>query len=216
MAATSDHKWALITGVSAGGLGDALAAELMSRGINVIATALELDMLDYLRPPSTGASPVALEKLQLNVTDSTSIAAATTEASRITNGKLDYLFNNAGYGYMMPLLDADVAAVKRNFDVNVFGLLAVTQAFFPLLREAKGVVVNQCSIAGLSATVSALSWILLGFEECRGEVERYVEGGVEAVWRQGKLDLTLEHIRVQLQCMLTLARVADVMERSSR
>ena len=152
MAATSDHKWALITGVSAGGLGDALAAELMSRGINVIATALELDMLDYLRPPSTGASPVALEKLQLNVTDSTSIAAATTEASRITNGKLDYLFNNAGYGYMMPLLDADVAAVKRNFDVNVFGLLAVTQAFFPLLREAKGVVVNQCSIAGLSAT----------------------------------------------------------------
>ena len=49
----------------------------------------------------------------------------------------------------MPLLDADAAAVAANFDVNVFGLLGVTQAFFPLLRHAQGVVVNQCSIASL-------------------------------------------------------------------
>ena len=54
------------------------------------------------------------------------------------------------YGYMMPLLDAPLADVRRNFEVNVFGLLAVTQAFFPLLRAAGGRVVNQSSIAGLS------------------------------------------------------------------
>lgn len=51
---------------------------------------------------------------------------------------------------MMPLLDADIANVKQNFDVNVFGVLAVTKAFFPLLRAAGGMVVNQASIAGLS------------------------------------------------------------------
>lgn len=70
--------------------------------------------------------------------------------STITNGRLHYLVNNAGYGYMMPLLDADMHAVRANFEVNVFGLLAVTQAFFPLLRQSAGTVVNQCSIASLA------------------------------------------------------------------
>ena len=42
--------------------------------------------------------------------------------------------------------------MKRNFDVNVFGILAVTQAFFPLLKDSKGTLVNQCSIAGLTAS----------------------------------------------------------------
>ena len=55
---------------------------------------------------------------------------------------MHYLINNAGYGYMVPLLDAEMAAVRDNFEVNVFGLLAVTQAFFPLLRRAQGVVVK--------------------------------------------------------------------------
>lgn len=50
---------------------------------------------------------------------------------------------------MMPLLDAPVAKIKQNFDVNVFGLIEVTQAFFPLLRAAQGTVINQSSIAGM-------------------------------------------------------------------
>lgn len=49
---------------------------------------------------------------------------------------------------MMPLLDAEISKIKANFNVNVFGALKVTQAFFPLLRAAKGMVVNQSSIAG--------------------------------------------------------------------
>ena len=139
------EKWALITGVSEGGLGDALTKQLLSRGINVIATAIELPLLDYLKP----TSPAKLEKLQLDVTSPSSISAAVKEAERITNGHLSFLINNAGYGYMMPLMDASINSVKQNFDVNVFGLLAVTQAFFPMLRAAKGTIVNQASIAGL-------------------------------------------------------------------
>lgn len=50
---------------------------------------------------------------------------------------------------MMPLLDAPIASIKQNFDVNVFGLIEVTQAFFHLLRTARGIVVNQSSIAGM-------------------------------------------------------------------
>lgn len=50
---------------------------------------------------------------------------------------------------MMPLLDASIMKIKQNFDVNVFGLIEVTQAFFPLLRAGQGMVVNQSSIAGM-------------------------------------------------------------------
>lgn len=57
--------------------------------------------------------------------------------------------DNAGYGYMTPILDASISAVKANFAVNVFGVLEMTQAFFPLLQNAQGMVVNQGSIAGL-------------------------------------------------------------------
>ena len=142
---TSPERWVLITRVSEDGLGDALTTEILSRSIRVIATSPELKLLEYL--PS---EPGRIEKVQLDVTSADSISRAVQKVSSITNGKLDFLVNNAGYGYMMPLLDAPLSKVKQNYEVNVFGLLAVTQAFFPLLRAAQGMVVNQSSMAGLS------------------------------------------------------------------
>jgi len=142
---TASQVYCLITGVSPGGLGDALLTELLNQpNIEIIATGLSLSHLDHITAPSARVT-----KLQLDVTSPSSISSALKEVERLTNGVLHYLVNNAGYGYMMPLLDADVSAVRDNFEVNVFGLLAVTQAFFPLLRRAQGVVVNQCSIASL-------------------------------------------------------------------
>ena len=129
----------------AGGLGDTLVQDLLSRDINVIAAGLNASQLEYLKPSTTAK----LEKIILDVTSPSSISAAVRDVDRITNGRLSYLINNAGFGYMMPLMDADINKVKQNFDVNVFGLLAVTQSFFPMLRAAKGTVVNQASIAGL-------------------------------------------------------------------
>ena len=141
----SQRKWALITGVSEGGLGDALAKELLARNTNVIITGLKLEHLDYFSNVATSR----VEKIELDVTSASSISAAVVLVRDITGGALDILINNAGYGYMMPLIDAEIEKVKKNFDVNVFGVLAVTQAFFPLLRTAIGMVVNQASIAGL-------------------------------------------------------------------
>jgi len=139
------QTYCLITGVSPGGLGDALTTELLTRpNMHMIATGLELNHLDHI---ATSSSRVT--KLQLDVTSPSSISSAVEAVERLTSGRLDYLVNNAGYGYMMPLLDAQVDAVRDNFEVNVFGLLAVTQAFFPLIRAAQGWVVNQCSIASL-------------------------------------------------------------------
>jgi len=135
----------LITGVSPGGLGDALTTELLKRpSVHVIASGLNSTHLDHL------SFNDRVSILQLDVTSASTISAAVAAVASITGGHLHYLINNAGYGYMMPLLDAEAQAVKQNFEVNVFGLLAVTQAFFPLLRESKGTVVNQCSIASLA------------------------------------------------------------------
>ena len=128
----SSNKWALITGVSTGGLGDALAKELLSHNINVIITGIQLSHLDYF----SHNCEAGVEKLQMDVTDAASISSAVQAVTQLTGDRLDILVNNAGYGYMMPLLDAEIDKVKQNFDVNVFGVLAVTQAFFPLLRAA--------------------------------------------------------------------------------
>lgn len=141
---TPRTRWALITGVSEGGLGDALTTEFLARGVAVIATSLDLKLLDYLPQEIE-----TLKRVQLDVTSSESISSAVQAIKTITGGQLDYLVNNAGYGYMTSLLDARMAKVKAEFDVNVFGVLEVTQAFFPLLRAARGMVVNQSSIAGL-------------------------------------------------------------------
>lgn len=89
--ASSHEKWALITGVSEGGLGDALMTELLQHNINIIATALELRSLDYL----TGTDQSRVERLQLNVTSTSSIASAVLETRRITGGRLHFLISKA-------------------------------------------------------------------------------------------------------------------------
>lgn len=137
------QKWALITGVSEGGLGDALAKELLAKQFNIIATGPTMSQLDYL------AESAHIHRLVLDVTSKESILAAAEPVRSLTSGYLNILINNAGYGYMTPVLDANIDAITRNFSVNVFGLIAVTQAFFPMLQKAQGIIVNQASIAGL-------------------------------------------------------------------
>ncbi|KAF2215754.1 hypothetical protein CERZMDRAFT_6003, partial [Cercospora zeae-maydis SCOH1-5] len=149
-------RWALITGCSPGGLGDAEATAFLQAGINVIATSLETQTIEHASNPSppTGHSTSEpggfLIRMHLDVTSQQSIAEAYRLVKELTSGRLSFLINNAGYGYYAPLLDADMALAKRQYDVNVWGALSVTQTFFPLLRAAKGTIVNQASVAGLS------------------------------------------------------------------
>jgi NAD(P)-dependent dehydrogenase (short-subunit alcohol dehydrogenase family) len=62
------------------------------------------------------------------------------------------LVNNAGIGFGGPLEYADLDEMRRGYEVNVFGVMAVTQAFLPLLRRAKGRIVNVSSGAGKAST----------------------------------------------------------------
>jgi 1-acylglycerone phosphate reductase len=137
-------KSVLVTGCSAGGIGAAFAASYQKRGYRVFATARTTSKID-----PTFASLPNVEILSLDVTSAESIAAAVAEVSARTGGKLDVLVNNSGGGYMAPALDVDIAKAKTMFEVNFWAVLAMVQAFAPLLIEAKGAVVNMSSASGV-------------------------------------------------------------------
>lgn len=147
---------ALVTGANKG-IGLQIAKDLASRGLTVIVGARALDRgTAAAKEVGHGARAV-----QLDVTDSGSIAAA-AEWLRREFGRLDVLVNNAGISHS-PDPDAtfeDLLAAARPsvvpldevrviFETNVFGVLAVTQALLPLLREAPaGRIVNVSSEVG--------------------------------------------------------------------
>ena len=135
-------KSVLITGCSDGGIGSALAHIFQSRGYHVFATARTLSKMSEL----ANLSRVTL--LTLDITLSSHIAAATESVQRETGGTLDYLINNAGRSHFSPILDASIDESKRLFDTNLWGTLAVIQAFAPLVIKAKGTIVNIASMTG--------------------------------------------------------------------
>ncbi|KAH6855578.1 hypothetical protein B0I37DRAFT_58496 [Chaetomium sp. MPI-CAGE-AT-0009] len=136
-----EKKTVLITGCSAGGIGWALAKAFQKRDFHVFATARDTSKADALSELSN------VEILQLDVTDPPSISQCKDTVTRRTGGRLDVLVNNAGAEFVCPLLDVDIEESKRLYDVNVWGPLAMVQAFSPLLIEAKGVISNHTSIS---------------------------------------------------------------------
>ena len=135
-------KYALITGCSEGGIGSALALSFARSGYHVFATARTLSKIQHFKSVENATL------LPLDVTSSGSIAACVAAVKDKTEGRgLAVLVNNSGRGYAGPLLDADLEEGKRMFDVNFWGVLAVTQGFADLLVKAKGTVVNISSIA---------------------------------------------------------------------
>lgn len=137
-----EKKTVLITGCSAGGLGFALAKAFEDEGFHVFATA---------RDPAKAASlaGTGIEILPLDVASKESIDNCLSRVQQKTGGSLDVLVNNAGTALFGPLVHASIEEAKKVFDVHVFGMLAVAQAFVPLLVKARqGVMVNICSMAG--------------------------------------------------------------------
>ncbi|KAA8652909.1 uncharacterized protein ATNIH1004_001818 [Aspergillus tanneri] len=140
-------RCALVTGCSAGGIGSALVEELHAQGLRVYATARSPAKMNHLvKLPN-------VTLVTLDVVDPASIAAAvdTVRQDLSSSGdSLDVLINNAGQSLVYPALDTSIDEAKRLFDVNFWGVIAVTQAFTPLLQAAKngGTLVNVCSISG--------------------------------------------------------------------
>jgi 1-acylglycerone phosphate reductase len=141
-------KSILITGCSDGGIGSALALALQKHGHRVFAAVRNASKAMAL----SSLSNVVI--LTLDVTSSASIASAVeTIHEHTSNRGLDILINNAGHGTpTTPLVDADLEAGKRMFDVNFWGVLRMVQAFTPLLVQAQGTIVNICSVGAIMHT----------------------------------------------------------------
>jgi NAD(P)-dependent dehydrogenase (short-subunit alcohol dehydrogenase family) len=135
----------LITGATSG-IGRAAALRLARAGHLVLAGGRRPDALAALAAEARGR----LEPVALDVTDPASVAAVRALVERRTGGRgLDVLVNNAGYALPGPLEALAERDLRQLFDTNVFGLLAVTRAFVPAMRErGQGRVVNVGSIMG--------------------------------------------------------------------
>jgi NAD(P)-dependent dehydrogenase (short-subunit alcohol dehydrogenase family) len=142
-----DERGVLITGASTG-IGAACALHLDKLGFMVFAGVRRVPDGDALKQRGTDR----LVPVLLDVTDESSIhQAQTTVSERIGTGGLFGLVNNAGIAVAGPLEAVPIADLRRQLEVNVIGQVAVTQAFLPLIRQARGRVVNMGSIAGRGA-----------------------------------------------------------------
>ena len=147
---------ALVTGASRG-IGHAIAAELLARGASVTITARKSDALtaaakELVEGPAGGEA----ERVRAVVANAGSSAsrAESVDATMAAFGRLDILVNNTGinpvYG---PLVDADLGAVSKVFDVNVVAALGYVQlAYRAWMQEHGGNIVNIVSVAGLRST----------------------------------------------------------------
>lgn len=130
----------LITGCSSG-LGEALAIKYAKAGYPTYATARNLSAIEHL-------ANFGCHLLQLDVTDNATIKA-TVEQVELTEGSVGILINNAAIGIMTPIETIEITELRRQYETNVFGLLAVTQAVMPAMRKAgKGRIVNIGSSGG--------------------------------------------------------------------
>ncbi|BCX70387.1 MULTISPECIES: SDR family oxidoreductase [Pseudomonas] len=134
---------ALITGCSSG-IGRALADAFKHAGYEVWASARRAEDVAML-------SAGGFTAVQLDVNDGQALEQLSERINR-QHGGLDVLINNAGFGAMGPLLDGGVQAMQRQFETNVFAIVGVTRAMFPVLRRAKGIVVNIGSVSGVLVT----------------------------------------------------------------
>ncbi|WP_055074081.1 SDR family oxidoreductase [Pseudanabaena sp. 'Roaring Creek'] len=160
-------KTVLITGASSG-IGRATALYFQKQGWNVAATMRSPD-----REINRTDSLVKLDRIVcilLDVTNQTSIAEAIAAAiSRF--GTIDVLVNNAGYATLGVFEASTAEQIQRQFDTNVFGLMAVTRAILPHFRDRQqGVIVNVASIGGrvafpLYSLYHATKWAVEGFSE---------------------------------------------------
>jgi NAD(P)-dependent dehydrogenase (short-subunit alcohol dehydrogenase family) len=155
----------LITG-SSRGLGRALAQAVLDKGHKLVATARNPAQLADL----AGRYDDQVRTVALDVTDEQAADSAIKTAFEAF-GRLDVLVNNAGYGDVGPIEDTSLADFRAQIETNLFGVINVTKATIPLMREQKsGHILQLSSVGGRvgalgRAPYSAAKWGVEGFSE---------------------------------------------------
>ncbi|GAA4811616.1 oxidoreductase [Actinomycetospora chlora] len=143
----------LITGTSTG-FGRAIAREALRRGDRVVATARRADDVADL----AAAEPDRVRTATLDVTDPAAVAAA-VDLAVAEFGRIDVVVNNAGYGSRGAFEEFTDEQIRAQFEVNVFGAMAVTRAVLPVMRaQGSGHVIQMSSIAAVRAALGGSAY----------------------------------------------------------
>lgn len=141
-----DNPVWLITGCSTG-FGRELAKLVLARGWRAVVTARDPSKVSDI---VEGYGDRALV-LPLDVTRRAQIDAVVA-GTKQAFGRIDALVNNAGYGYLAAIEEGEDEAVRAMFEANVFGLIDMTKAVLPIMREQRsGLIVNVSSIGGITS-----------------------------------------------------------------
>ncbi|WP_458126007.1 SDR family oxidoreductase [Paenibacillus sp. Z3-2] len=235
---------ALITGTSSG-FGMLTAITLAKQGYLVVATMRDLSRKEELaRLAEQAGITERLQYVQLDVTDAVSVDKAVGTVLQ-TNGRIDMLVNNAGFAVGGFIEEVSMDDWRRQMETNLFGLIAVTRAVLPMMREQKqGLIVNLSSVSGLSgfpgyAPYAASKFAVEGFtESLRHEMSSFgvrvvlVEPGAyrTPIWNKGlgeihrnedspykhKLDAVLRYSKHASETAPDPQEVADLIGRIAR
>lgn len=177
----------LVTGASSG-IGFHTAVDVKKKGYIVYGAARRTNKLKALEEQG-------VKIIELDVTDDDSMVSCVNEILQ-TEGRIDVLVNNAGYGSFGAVEDVPMDEARRQVEVNLFGLARMTQLVLPHMRkQRKGKIINVTSMGGkvhlpLGAWYHATKFAVEGFSDClRMEVAPFgidvvlVEpGGIKTEW----------------------------------
>jgi NAD(P)-dependent dehydrogenase (short-subunit alcohol dehydrogenase family) len=187
----------LLTGASRG-LGRAIAEAVPAAGHRLVAAARDPRSLDDL----VAAHPDAVRAVALDVTDPDGARAA-VQAALDAFGRLDVVVNNAGYADLASVEDVALDAFRAQIDTNLLGVVNVTKAALPVLREqGSGHVIQVSSVGGRMATpglgaYQAAKWAVGGFSEVLAaevaplgiKVTVLEPGGMRTDWAGSSMDI---------------------------
>lgn len=196
-------KSILITGCSSG-IGFYCATELHNRGYLVVASCRKKEDVIHLKS-------LGLHCVQLDLTDTASITQGLAQALEITEGKLDYLFNNGAYGQPGAIEDLSTHALREQFETNFFGWHELTTQVIKLMRKQNsGRIIQNSSVLGLvtlpyrgayNASKFALEGLTdtLRLELCNTNIKVCLiePGPIESKFRQNALNAFLAHIDIE-------------------
>jgi NAD(P)-dependent dehydrogenase (short-subunit alcohol dehydrogenase family) len=142
-----NQKVAIVTG-SSSGIGLDACVTLARNGFLTYATMRNLDKSPIVRAAAE-KEKLPIKVQQLDVTDDQSVSNAIQTIISET-GRIDVLVNNAGYGLIGAFEELSIDEIKNQYETNLFGLIRVTQAVLPIMRnQQSGTIVNVSSGAGL-------------------------------------------------------------------
>ncbi|MHA3065184.1 SDR family oxidoreductase [Lacticaseibacillus saniviri] len=141
MTSTQTKQLVVVTGASSG-IGKATAIKLATMGYHVIAGVLSMTEAEQLQGEN-------IEPFVLDITDDQQIALLVQRIRQDPDQRLlQVLINNAGVELNAPFELLPLQEWRRQFDVNLFGQVALTQQLLPLLRESRGRIINITSVGG--------------------------------------------------------------------